>query len=629
MRSIGFTLILVLLTLLACGAAAWRWMGGNLETVLGVPPTPVGKLLYSHFVPSDVTRIRISQNGQSADFERTESGWQCTAPWKDRMDPRAAVGIINFTLGMRVEDVSERDKIDEEKVGLRANGIDIRLEDRDGKQLVRYKLGRVTPWQATIPDIEKPVPTIYVHPRDENRKGYIYSCAGDITSIFQDGFKFMRDHRPLYFNPLTLQKILIRADQGKFTLARETPQSPWRIVSPGDLPTDPDAMKTLLEGLYELQASKVYDRAAVTSVAGAPSAKSTQIIFTSFGSEEETVLDISPPESPEATEVKATVSDRPNTVFDLPLKPAPNLVTLANLPLSISGLRDTKLTNLNIRGVEGIIVQSSNSPDILISRALRRPWMVTIEGKTQEANEERLFALLKTMTEGRAIGFESDVATDLSPWGLNQPFMKVIFTGKEQGSGIEIAFGTDGKGQFFANRTGSLTVMKVDSTIVDAIPRRPYEWRESRVWSVDRLNLLAIGRREGNDPPINLLYNFNTEEWTANQDTKDITTRLIASRANFMLTTLEGLKATRWLSPNDASAAQALISPSLIFKVVENEVDDIGDVVGRKTRDLYLAPGSSVPNPAFYYGRLASDPQPFLLDRTTYEKLATDFLEKE
>ena len=82
--------------------------------------------------------------------------------------------------------------------------------------------------------------------------------------------------------------------------------------------------------------------------AAGTAAQSTQIAITSFGSDAETVLDISPPETAGASDAKATVSDRPDTVFDLPVKPEPNLVSLADLPLAVNDLRDP---TLNVSGV--------------------------------------------------------------------------------------------------------------------------------------------------------------------------------------------------------------------------------------------------------------------------------------
>ncbi|HEX7260418.1 MAG TPA: hypothetical protein VF258_01260, partial [Luteolibacter sp.] len=110
---------------------------------------------------------------------------------------------------------------------------------------------------------------------------------------------------------------------------------------------------------------------------------------------------------------------------------------------------------------------------------------------------------------------------------------------------------------------------------------------------------------------------------------KNLTANLNPAHANYMLDALEGLKVTRWLSPEDASAKQALLNPSLAFKVIEKGTDDLGDFKGLITREVILAPATSGANPGFYYGRLVSDTHPFMLDRDTYGKLATELLEKE
>ena len=628
MRSFGFTLILALLAILVCGLARWQWTVGNFDSLLGAPPTAVGQRIYSGFTPAAVKHIQVSQNGVIANFDLGEKGWQATLPWKDRMDPRAAVSIINFTLGLRVEDFAGRDDIDPQKAGLRESGVDIRLEDAGHKPLAKYKLGRQTPWLATVKDIEKPVPTVFILPRDVNHKRFIYTCTGDISPLFKDGLKYLRDHRPFYFNPVTLRKIRVRAEQGELTLGRETPQSPWRVVKPLDLATDPKAIKSLLEGLYELQALKVSDRASVTLPANGTRTKSGQIALVSFGSETETLLEIFPPETPAAREVRAVVSDRPDTLFNLPLKPEPDLVSLADLPLAVNDLREPTLTNLNIQSLRGVLIQPATGAEILVSRTPPQPWTATIDGRSQEANEERLFTLLKAVTEGRAIGFETDAATDFTPWGLHRPFLKLRFLG-EGGHALELAFGIDGKGGFFVNRTGTPTVMRVDQSLVASIPVRPYEWRHARLWSVDRLNLMAIERTTGNGVPLMLRYNFNKEEWTASRGGKDLTPALDPARANYMLGILEGLKVTRWLSPEDESAAAALANPTLALKVVEKGTDDMGDFTGLITREVILAPNTTGTNPGFYYGRLSSDTHPFLLDRDTYGKLATELLEKE
>jgi len=630
MRSLGVTFILALLAAVAVTAAGWLIVGKNFEELLGAPPAKVGDRIYKDFKPSDVKSMRITTNGVTATFQLGENGWQALTPWKDRMDPRAAVGIIDFTLGLTVEDFAGIGEIDPQKAGLKESGVDIRLEGAGRQQIARYKLGRQTPWLATVKDEKKPVPTVFIQPRDENHKRFIYACTGDIGPVFKDSLKFLRDHHPFYFNPAGLQKIRILNSEGEPILSRDSPNHPWRIIKPLPLATDPSAMKSLREGLFELRAVKVYDRSAVTLPAAAtgPAGKPTQIALTSFGSTTETLLEIYPPESPDSPTVKAVVSDRPDTVFDLLLKSEPGLVSLADLPLTVNALRDASLTNLNIKDLASVLIQPATGKEILISRKPPQPWMATIDGLPREANEERLFALLKAVTDGRVIEFKTDAATDFTPWGLDKPVLKLRFTATDNQS-LELAFGVDAKGNAFVNRVGTPTVMRIDPSLLSSLPMRASEWRQARVWSIDRTALKAIARKSSALPPLTLLYNDKDESWIANSEGKDVTSLLDPNRAKYLLGILEGLKVTRWLSPDDESAESALLRPTLAFQVTEDTTDDMLEVTGTMTRVLILAPASPGPNPAFYYGRLANEDQPFMLDKDTYGKLATEVLEKE
>ncbi len=316
-------------------------------------------------------------------------------------------------------------------------------------------------------------------------------------------------------------------------------------------------------------------------------------------------------------------------MFYLPVKPEADLVSLADLPLTINELRDaTLIPGLDRKALRGIQILPATGAEILVSRTPPQPWTATIDGHSQEANEERFFSLLKTATDGQAIGFETDAATDFTPWGLDRPILKLRFL-LENSPTVELAFGRDKNGGFFVNRTGTPTVMRVDQALFESIPRRPYEWRHSRLWSIDRLNLLAIERKTGTESPLMLRYDFTKPDpWTVSRDGADLTASLNPARANYMLDALEGLKVTRWLTPEDPSAMEALAAPSLIFKIIEKATDNMGDFTGLITREVTLAPGSKIAKPAFYYGRLGSDTNPFLMDRETYEKLATEFMEK-
>jgi hypothetical protein len=626
MRSIAFTLMLLLSTLLVGGLAVWSLAHGNLSALLGVRPTPPGERLYASFTPDEVQQIQISAQGTSAEFVKGAGGWQMLQPWQDRMDPRAAVGIIGFTLGMRVEDLAPVDEVQLQEAGLNEDSIHLRLVGRDGSPLAKYRLGRRTPWQGTDPESATPVPTLFVQPWDKNRKSHVFACTGDILPLFKNNLKFLRDHHPFFFHPSTLQKIRIRSSEGELTLGRANPKDAWHIIKPLDLRTDPAAIKALIEGLHNLQAVTVNDRASAALPANGTTTTTKQIALTLFGAETETVLDIYPPESPEARDVPATISDRPNTVFSLPLKPERNLVSLADLPLAVNDLRDATLTNLNIASLQAISIQPATGPEIFLTREGPKLWTSLLGGRSSQANELRLFELLKAVTSERVIGFESDAATDFSPWGLHRPILKLSFISQDSRS-LALRFGMDKSGSLFVNRLGTASVMRIDKSLLAAIAIHAYEWRHARLWSLSRSDLVSIQRSTPQQAALKLAYDDRDDSWKGQLDGLDVSDAINPDRANFLLGALESLEVTRWLSPADADASAALAKPVLCLRVEENLVNEQSVRTGVKQNELKFAPLPGPSPPQLYYGSLSLDPHPFLIERAIFEKLAVELLE--
>jgi hypothetical protein len=622
MRSIGFTLILAVATLASGALAVWSFTRGNLHAFIGAPPVTAGTPLFADFEPERVGRITLRSGDTSAHFLKTEQGWQVIEPWVDRMDPRALIAILRFTEGLIVEDRAPAAETQPAETGLGDDAIEVHLRDRERQTVVRYLIGRRTPWLAEAPDSTDPIPTVFIQPLDDNRAGHVYSCTGDIRPLFNDGFRYLRDHHP--FIPQPVQKIRIRGPEGESTVARESPQSPWRITKPLDLPTDPAAMMRLINGLVELKAVKLIDRAEGNLPTAPPTSPTRQIAVATFGSETETVLEIFPADSPDARTTLATVSDRPDFIFELPVKPEPGLVSLPDLPLSVNDLRDPTLTNLNIQSIASLAIRPATGAEILISRAPPQPWMATIDGFTQPANEQRLFNLLKAVTSGRATRFETDAATDLSPWGLDRPFLRLLFLAADNQT-LELAFGLDTRGGIFVNRTGTPTVMRIDRSLLDQITVRAHEWRHSRLWTLNRVYLKGIKRTIPGESPVTLAYHFIHEKWTALREGTDATADVNPANANFLLASLEDPHVSRWLYPGDPDAEAALSQPSLILETIETRVDATGEEAGFIDRMLELAPAPEYPGA--YYGRLSGEPHPFLIDGSTYIRLATDPLE--
>ncbi len=628
MRSLLFTLLLAVTTLALGALAVWQFQEGNLNRLLGTPPTLVGEKIYPNFLPESVSQITVISGETEAVFVKSQRGWESSAPWHDRMDSRAAIAIITFANTTTARDLVRREKIDPTLAGLNGGRTEVEMHNAQGESLAHFRLGRRTPLLDLTPgDKPEPMPTIYLLPLERGRKSHIYAATGDILPLFKDGFRYLRDHRLFSLNPLILEKIRILTSQGELTLARAKPSSPWRITKPLDLPTDPAAVKILLEGLYNLQASSLSDRSEVTLPLDGTAPATSRIGITHFGEEKETILDILPPENPEARETLATVSDRPETVFTLPMKPEPDLISIPDLPLTVNDLRDPTLTNLNIASIRGIAIETATTPTILISRQPPAPWTATIAGKEQPANEQRLFDLLKAVTETRALAFETDAAAeDLSLWGLDRPILTLTFlAGNNQA--LAVSFGLDNSGNLFAKRKASPTVMRLDNEFLQKIAVRPHDWRHARLWSLSRVDLTTLDRTAAGQPTLKLNYDFLGETWKAFRDGKETTANLDPARANFLLKTLENLQVARWLSPADEDAAAALANPALTFSLTENTLDEFGEKIlnGEKTEALTLA---FDPAAKTVFGKISSDPSPFTLPPETFLKLSIPLLDE-
>jgi hypothetical protein len=415
----------------------------------------------------------------------------------------------------------------------------------------------------------------------------------------------------------------LKGPEGELLLAREAPTSPWRIVKPLDLATDPATMKRLIESVFQLRAVKVSDRSSVTLPTGGTTTGSRQIAIQLFGAPSETVLEILPPESPDARTVMATVSDRSNAVFELPLKAEADMVSIAQIPFSVNELRSATLTNVNPASLQAITVSPSTGTEINLERPAGQPWKIRTGDTLAPANEKRLYELLKAVTETKATGFVTDAAVDFSPWGLDRPVLTLRFQGADSQT-LELTFGLGHDGTLYAHRRGTSTVMKVGDEFLKKIATRPYQWRDARPWAVSRIDLAAIERTIRNRPSIFLRYDDLDESWEAEQHGKDVTAELDPNRANFLAVSLENLQVDRWLAPDDADANAALADPAMTVTVAMKRSNDQGDYTGQLDRlELFIAPSG---DNRMFYGRLRSEPNPFLVDRETVMKFTVDLL---
>jgi hypothetical protein len=638
MRSISFTLLLIIATVAVALTAVMRFSEGSLDRLLGPKTAAVGDRLYS-FDPQKIHRIQLSGNGVKAECVFEKGIWRVTKPWADRMDSAAADGILNFTLGTRVEDIIPEGKINTAKAGLVEGTIGVRIEDKEGNSLATYLLGRRTEWLHRDPKTKEETPTVFLQPQDGEHRGYVYATTGDIHPLFRDGLRHLRDHHPLFFNPIALQSVRIQTAESEVVLSRTGGNAPWLITKPIELGTDKIAVDKLLFDLSQMRAVKIVERSEVTLPADDVNGRQ-KIALKHFGQKDEVVLEIMPPATPEAATVFATVSDRPGTVFELRLKPlaptlttngtpatnvpAEDLVSVAGLPDTVNELRDPRLTDLEVKDIAGILISPATSPEIVLAQAKGgRMQVQNPSGRMEPLNEISLYRLLKAVTETKAIGFPSDAAVDLAPYGLDRPALRLrIVTTTD--TIVDLHFGQGRDGTWYAMHAGVPRVMKLDDAFIHEIKTKVWEWRMTDVFNIASVDLSFIEREMEGRPHLKLTYNWNDESWTAFEGDTDRTAELVIERANRLLDPLLKFRCDTWLAPDDANARTALANPVMRFTLAIKTRDATGEEAGFQRRELVLAPASDSPQNRLFYGRVSGEVLPFMVSADTVARLAVD-----
>lgn len=114
MRILRF-ILLVLVTLAAIGAAVLLTIDGNLSRIIGRTAFSSGERLfpYTKEEMNEISWMRINCGGDMAEFRRRPNGvWWGEKPWDDRMDPRAAAAILQYTYSTSIVDALPLHKID-------------------------------------------------------------------------------------------------------------------------------------------------------------------------------------------------------------------------------------------------------------------------------------------------------------------------------------------------------------------------------------------------------------------------------------------------------------------------------------------------------------------------------------
>ncbi|MCD8062229.1 MAG: DUF4340 domain-containing protein [Akkermansiaceae bacterium] len=686
MRILRF-ILLVLVTLAAIGAAVLLTIDGNLSRIIGRTAFSSGERLfpYTKEEMNEVSWMRINCGGDMAEFRRRPNGvWWGEKPWDDRMDPRAAAAILQYTYSTSIVDALPLHKIDSaslKEFGVKTTPITITLKEMsaDGRRsstMARYTLGSTAPWLVDDPENQTTDDTTYMQTDFYGRDSRILVGTGNILPLFKSGIRQLRDHRPLLIHPAMPASIEINNKGQRIALERPSPdpRTPWKITYPLALDTDPQMMDVLLGTLQKLTAVRVYDPEE-TSVPDMTDDQVTSVSIRNFTGrlaedgkslaveEKPVTLRIYPPSdnSNLAELVKATVSDR-KAVFELAQTTGNNkeVPGVRNIPLDLNLLRSKQLTDIGDYKITGLSIRRSLQDYPTIVRFVQgdektgqQPtWMYTAEGsRYQEVNPDHLVSLLKTVKTGNVAGFASDKATDLAVYGLDNPLLTLTMSllpkpNEEPRPPVIVFFSKGTDGSWYARQSGKPTVVMLDNEYMKNFTANALAWKKKSLLSFNRYNLKEMHlERIGSGGPLVLKFDRLDDSWTASKDGRDETLNINPNRANRYLDELEKTEVVSWLPYTNPEAREALKKPVFRLKLVIQVYKDASqqerqEATGKdgvtfsaepemeeKTISMEIAPAGEAGFSRFYYGKINTTPYYFILNMDSVRLLGASLAE--
>lgn len=633
---ISFTILLAIITILLCALAVVFTDEDYRQILFGKPSAQAGEKLFNTATLDDVRKITLgNSDGDDAHFYVDDNRWMATRPWQDRADPLFMKALMHFTALLQVEEVIASDEITLSECGLEDGHIRVLMQNESGKNVCQYLIGRQAAWHLPSDgEDKKKSPSIFIQIPSSEQKNNIYVCsqesANAIHQLFKNKFERFRDHHPFYFSPKYLDNVRVQSAQGEVVLSRENLQSAWAITKPLELRADPTSINSLFTDLAKLTALRVDDRENVTLPAGQDTTAQTQELSIRFADRgDEITLRIYPPAEDNNNTVLATVSNRPNAVFELPLTleaALPNTTSLSQLQSGVNDLRAKTMTHLNGPQLKTIIIRPEAKSPIMLQRTPKTTWRVLRRTGWKEANQDSIINLMTAVTRDKVQKFVTDAATDLSIYGLDQPFLQIAFISFKNES-MRLAFGRDAKDEnLYANIVGKPNIWQISSETLAKIAQNSWQWRTSHIWHIPKIDVTNISIQKKDQPSSELDYNHFTGTWTAIQNGKIASASLNPNRADKFLTYLDSLTTLRWLGPLHSQAMLSLANPDITIKVTMRRFDNEGNDLPPMIKTLKI---SQTPGGYINFGKVdSSSINPEQEDEISYFLLSSENIKK-
>lgn len=558
------------------------------------------------FEKEKVTRIEVVNADTTAlTLMREGTGWLIDSPFSDLADPQKVAALVLTLNGVEWIERIHREEFDDnewQKTGLDKPRYKVRVIAKD--EVVHEC------WFGAPAVIEN---NVYVGvPDSDNGETAWYLAKSEAPLVLQIPAASWRDPKLLRLPAEVITGITLTQASGQIALSRENEHGTWVLDKPLKTRGSKERITEMLSTLLNIEITEAKDVTAAATK-GTPAAQ--------------------PSETPAADEIRITVESKARSrSYELTLKkpadekqatttattgyrkPAFTVASkgLASLWVQPNDLRDHLLAQIDGEKLEFITISSKTHPDVSL-RNDGGSWYLQRHGKWDPANGERIARCLNALNTHEILEFAADTASDLAPYGLDDPFHAISWT-PFGGKPVKLMFGHNAEStQFFAKYEHEPFIYRIDASLLPSMPPDGMKWKGLGALRFTTFALRRLTLAQGANAPIILDYNPVTAQWKATRGGRDVTEEIDRVKADQLAGNLAKFTVQDWAADR-SEALQALKTPFLTIQILLGEPGRADGPV--REVEILFSPTQPNAETAFYYGQIKDDPDVFYITRT-------------